>query len=67
MKIVIFTVSALILGCSKEPGVTSQCVEKGIKYYKEIGSYPNLSDGRSAEVAAQDKCLNYSGSFDSVK
>lgn len=32
------------------------CYKKGVAYYKEIGSYPFLSDGREAEEVAVEKC-----------
>jgi hypothetical protein len=34
----------------------SGCVSRGIAYFKEIGSYPNLSDGRVATVVAKERC-----------
>lgn len=35
-----------------------KCIKKGIAYFKEIGSYPNLSDGRFAETVAEIRCEN---------
>ena len=32
------------------------CYQRGVAYYKEIGSYPTLSDGRSAELVVRDRC-----------
>ena len=43
------------------------CHKKGIEYYKEIGSYPYLSDGRKAEDVVKEKCKRYSGCFDGFK
>lgn len=40
------------------------CIEKGIKYYKELGSYPKLSSGKNAERAAEEKCARTTGAFD---
>lgn len=33
-----------------------QCVENGVEYFKEIQSYPKLSDGRDSENVARDRC-----------
>jgi hypothetical protein len=41
----------------------SQCQDKGIKYYKEIGSFPRLSDGRSAYDVIDQKCRVTSAAF----
>ena len=39
---------------------TQQCIDRGIEYYKEIGSYPTLSSapnaGRSAESVVSERC-----------
>ncbi|WP_413612202.1 hypothetical protein [Bdellovibrio sp. HCB-110] len=40
------------------------CYEKGIKYYKSIGSYPRLSTGESAEQITELKCSRTIGAFD---
>ena len=32
------------------------CVADGVAYFKEIGSYPTLSDGRNAEEVASERC-----------
>lgn len=39
-----------------EETVVDYCVQRGIGYYREIGSYPNLSDGRTAISVAREKC-----------
>lgn len=41
----------------------SQCIERGVKYYKEIGSYPYLSSGERAYDSAADKCSNTRRAF----
>jgi hypothetical protein len=33
-----------------------ECYRRGVAYFKEIGSYPKLSDGRSAEMVASERC-----------
>ena len=41
------------------------CIEKGINYYKEIGSYPRLtSENISAEDKAAQMCKNSNVAFD---
>ncbi|RYD86049.1 MAG: hypothetical protein EOP84_00310 [Verrucomicrobiaceae bacterium] len=32
------------------------CVKRGVEYFKEIGSYPRLSDGRDAAKVADERC-----------
>lgn len=32
------------------------CVGRGIAYFKEIDSYPRLSDGRLAKQVAEERC-----------
>lgn len=39
------------------------CVNTGIAWFKEIGSYPNLSTGESAEYAARDRCGRTTSAF----
>ena len=34
----------------------ARCRENGERYYKDMGMWPTLSDGRSAEGAVIDKC-----------
>lgn len=45
-------------GAQKGKKITpyDQCVENGIEYFKEIQSYPKLSDGRDSESVARDRC-----------
>ena len=39
------------------------CVQRGIAYYKEIGSYPKLSDGRLASEVVADRCARTTTAF----
>jgi hypothetical protein len=39
----------------------STCVQKGIAYYKEIGSYPSLSTGEDAENKVEGMCRRSQG------
>lgn len=34
------------------------CVNKGIAYFQQVGSYPRLSDGRIAVDVARERCRN---------
>jgi hypothetical protein len=40
------------------------CVAKGVAYFKKIGSFPTLSDGRSATQVAYDRCGRTVKAFD---
>jgi len=39
------------------------CVERGIQWFKEIGSYPTLSNGENATSVAKNRCLNTNSAF----
>ena len=75
MKIVlIFAVLALLfiallasIGYNKNSSSSSNnCVEKGIEYYKEIGSFPRLSDGREAANVVKERCGRSPVAFDGL-
>lgn len=34
----------------------SECVNMGVEYFKAVGSWPRLSDGRDAYEVAQERC-----------
>lgn len=57
---VFVTVSACGNADATKASAVSSCVENGIAYYKEIGSYPTLTsagmEGRRAEEVAAEKC-----------
>jgi uncharacterized membrane protein YhaH (DUF805 family) len=42
---------------------TRECVELGVDYFKDIGSYPLLSSGRDARTEANDRCGRSSLAF----
>ena len=52
-------VSLLFSGCG-ESGAYTSCVNRGVQYFKEIGSYPTLSSapntGRKAKDVAAERC-----------
>jgi hypothetical protein len=39
------------------------CLRSGENYFKEIGSWPKLSDGRLASRVAEDRCRNTTSAF----
>jgi hypothetical protein len=41
---------------STDTSVSGNCVDRGITYFREIGSYPTLSDGRNAESVVRERC-----------
>jgi hypothetical protein len=47
---------------TREPS-SSACVQNGIKYYKEIESYPILSSGEDAELRVREMCSRSSFAF----
>jgi len=50
--------SLLLVGCSVQPNTNQveECTERGITYFKSIGSYPNLLNDKSAEQASAERC-----------
>jgi len=43
----------------------NECVKNGISYFKEIGSFPYLSNGQDATKVAKQKCSRTTGAFPS--
>lgn len=41
----------------------SSCVDRGVAYFREIGSWPTLSDGRNAREVAAERCSRTTGAF----
>lgn len=52
--------------CSTETDF-DRCVARGEKYFREIGSWPNLSDGRSAHGVAIDRCDRTADAFPTAR
>jgi hypothetical protein len=54
-------------GTNSSESEVDACVERGIQYFKDIGSYPTLSQppntGRSAEVVARERCNRTTTAF----
>lgn len=55
----------LASGCGSEKEELEACYRKGITYYREIGSYPTLSDGRDANRLIGEMCANSKIAFGS--
>lgn len=52
---------AILSGCGGNNDAEVQaCVDRGVSYFKEMGSYPTLSSppnaGRNAEEVAKERC-----------
>jgi hypothetical protein len=61
---------AMLGACGADDGHAREveaCVERGVAYFKEIGSYPTLSAapnaGRSAEDVAIERCNRTTTAF----
>src|SRR5262245_15362115 len=61
-------------GAVERPRATSAvqtCTQKGVAYFKGIGSYPTLSAppnaGRMAEDVARERCQRTTGAFDGLQ
>lgn len=61
---VLFITAHLLTGCRSEKEELEACYRKGITYYREIGSYPTLSDGRVANEVIGGRCANSRNAFD---
>ncbi len=45
-----------VLEKEKAEVALNACIEKGVKYYQDLGSYPTLSTGESADLKIREKC-----------
>lgn len=61
-SVLLFLAVTLLVGCGPDPEYEA-CKQRGIQYYKEIGSYPRLSTGQKAEDAVRSRCLRFNGAF----
>ncbi|MFE0407442.1 hypothetical protein ACFW0S_01480 [Citrobacter freundii] len=47
----------LLSGCDdSHKKDVDECIKRGAQYFTDIGSYPNLSDGRDAMKVASERC-----------
>ena len=64
---IVSTVSILLAGCSNHDEEVKMCVELGVTYFKEIGSYPTLTaepnTGRLARTVARERCKRTTTAF----
>lgn len=80
MKRLVIILALVLAACSRpeSPPGTSEatasgedpirsCVEKGVAYFKEIESFPTLSDGRDAAEVALERCSRTTGAFDGLE
>ncbi|MFT4924453.1 MAG: hypothetical protein ACI8WB_000531 [Phenylobacterium sp.] len=67
IKVVLIILFIPSCGNSK---TTSDCVARGISYFKEIGSYPKLSaapnKGRYAKDVAEERCSRSTAAFPDI-
>jgi len=67
--VVFILIARVFWGCAENRseylGAKATCIEKGKRYFQQIGSYPHLSDGRAADSVAEERCSNTTGAFDS--
>lgn len=54
-------IAAALSGCARAE--FDACVDRGIAYYQEIGSWPTLSDNRDALEVVRDRCNRTSTAF----
>lgn len=55
---VALVIIGMIAGAWSASPALAECVEAKIEYFRTIGSYPTLSDGRDAHAVAREQCSN---------
>lgn len=45
----------------------ANCVELGVDYFRRIGSFPRLSDGRDARSVASERCSRTISAFNDLR
>ena len=60
--IVYFTFLFCLTSCGGS-GDISSCIQRGTEYYKTIGSWPRLSDGRDASSVVRERCSRTTTAF----
>lgn len=60
--VAIVIVVAIAIGANVKSD-KDKCIDRGIAYFKDIGSWPTLSSGRDAETVAQERCSRTTGAF----
>lgn len=66
LRVLTTTATMLLAGCGTDPKVQA-CVDRGVAYFKEVGSYPTLKSlpdrGRKAEDVALERCIRTTTAF----
>ena len=66
---IMILLSSVLSGCNGDNNkiAIESCINRGIAYFKTIGSYPNLlsepNAGRSAEIVAYERCNRTTTAF----
>ena len=63
LALLLITSAACSSSGADDQAALDRCVSNGVAYFKEIGSYPTLSDGREAEDVAIDRCSRTTTAF----
>ena len=56
LVILLLTFSSVAFSSKSHEEKVKECTQRGVKYFKEIGSFPKLSDGRDAKEVAEERC-----------
>ncbi len=54
---------ALVIGIVVALSNVRSCEDKGEAYFKDLGSWPRLSDGRDAEAVVKERCARSDSAF----
>jgi hypothetical protein len=60
--LLVLGLTAALSACGDSSEVQA-CVARGEKYFKEIGSYPTLSNGQDANEVAHERCSRTTTAF----
>jgi len=60
---VLIFVILLVYAVISSENEKQECRDNGVKYYKEIGSYPNLSTGKNTDNQIDEMCGNNPRAF----
>ena len=64
--VVLIVLIFLVLFSKPKEKNYDKCVVNGVQYFKDIGSYPKLSDGKHAENVVRERCNRSSVAFGSI-
>ena len=67
VRAVVVAVVLIFIACGgnsrEKQQAMEECIARGRAYYKEIGSYPTLSDGRRTEAVIRERCERTTTAF----